>query len=128
MRKIIFIFFILTGYFSAAQLEGHWLSDKALLDCAKGDTIRITKTKYKDTFYQWGQPPYGMQFSKDGTFSEFFTVMCSTESSPLVYSDEKWKIENDSGGKKTVSISGEKRTVRLKIISQKGKKISMIVI
>jgi hypothetical protein len=128
VKKNLFIFFILTGYFSVAQVEGHWLSDKALLDCVKGDTIQIIKTKYKNTFYQWGQPSFGMQFNKDGTFSEFYTVMCSTESSPLVYSGERWKMENDPDGKKTVLIYGEKRTVRFKIISKKGKKVSLIVI
>ncbi|MBC7862933.1 MAG: hypothetical protein IAF38_08150 [Bacteroidia bacterium] len=124
MRNYFFILFILSIGFSKAQFEGQWLSDKALLDCAKGDTIEITRTKFKDNFFQWGQPPFGIEFGKDSSFSEFYTVLCSTESSPLVNSDEKWKAEN----KDVVSVNGEKRNITLKVIYRKGKKIRMILL
>jgi hypothetical protein len=124
MKKGFFLIMLFAMINADAQLSGHWLSDKSLLDCAAGDTIMIRKTKYKKGFYEWGGPCCGMQFEKAGDFIEYFTVMCSTESSPVVYSDERWQLEKET----LLTISGSKRKIQLKIISRKAKKVSMIIL
>jgi hypothetical protein len=98
------------------KIIGHWVCEKYIADFQPGDTIHLVKKKFNDKFYQWGSGiSSGFTFSENGDFKEYNNVLCSSESDPVKYYDEKWMYNND-----TITITSSYRTIRYAILGNSG--------
>ena len=104
------------------KLIGNWKSNVDLYDLKTGDTITFSKIKITDKTYQWGGVSCGIQLEENGSFSEYHNVLCSSESSPLRYSDEKWQQTND-----LLLVNCSQRQMVWKIIEIKNKTFKIVV-
>ena len=128
MKKLIAILFISAFFFSFKKNEnkkiiGHWVSGIDLYDIKVNDTLTFTKTKSKDINYQWAGILAGIQFDPNADFSEYHNVMCSSETSPVRFSDEKWTLVND-----TLKINSAEREMEWRIVGLKNKKLTIVVL
>jgi hypothetical protein len=115
-------FFSFTGI-EPKKITGNFIADIDLYDMKVNDTLVFTKTKYNDGLYQWGGAVCGIELSSTNSFSEFHNVLCSSESDPLRYSDEKWTMTGD-----LIRIDGPERSLEWKIIGLKNKKLTVLVL
>ena len=116
---------VLSGGFtppSENKIPGNWTTDQELYDMKLNDTLIFSKTKYTDKTYQWGGALCGVEFSTDNTFSELHNVLCSSESDPVRFHDEKWRLKNDE-----ISIFSTERELKWKIISLSRKELRVVV-
>ncbi len=105
------------------KVIGHWTSETDLYDMKVNDTLIFTKTKNTDNLYQWAGAVAGIEFSADRNFAEFHNVLCSSETSPLRYNDEKWTLHND-----LITISGAEREEAWRIMNVTSKKMTIVVL
>lgn len=127
VRKLSLIAIICVILFSFKGKEnkkiiGHWVSEIDLYDMKVNDTLIFTKIKYNDRLYQWGGALAGIELGSDSSFSEYHTVLCSSESSPVRFGDEKWTLSNN-----TIFINSSEREMDWKIISANNKKLMIVV-
>jgi hypothetical protein len=127
MRGSFFIaaFSIILFSFTSGEnkrMTGHWTNERDLYDMKVNDTLIFTKAKYSDELYQWGGALCGIEINADQSFTEFHNVLCSSESSPVRYTDEKWSVSND-----VISVSSSERELEWKVISLSKKKLTVLV-
>jgi len=130
VRNFILILILITTLLSFSliktgnkKLIAHWTSEKDLYDLKINDTLIFTKTKYSDKLYKWGGALAGINLGADNNFSEFNNVLCSDETSPVRYEDEKWNLNND-----TITISSSERKMDWKVIHINNKKFIIVVL
>jgi hypothetical protein len=104
------------------KMIGHWTNERDLYDMQVNDTLTFIKTKYNDELYQWGGALCGIEISADRNFTEFHNVLCSSESSPVRYPDEKWSVSSN-----IISISSSERELEWQVISVSQKKLTVLV-
>ncbi|MFL5766145.1 MAG: hypothetical protein ACJ77K_19530 [Bacteroidia bacterium] len=126
MRSLLIISLtVLLGSFAPCRhnsISGHWTSAVDLYDMKLNDTLIFSKKKYTNELYQWGGALCGVSFGPEKDFSELHNVLCSSESSPVRYSDEKWDQQNN-----IISISSPERELTWNIISISGKELRVLV-
>jgi len=123
---IIFISGILLLGFKASsskKIIGHWTSEVDLYDMKVNDTLIFTKIKYTDKLYQWAGALAGIELAPDKSFSEFHNVLCSSESSPVRFTDEKWTLHND-----LITITGNEREAKWRILNVTNRKMMVVVL
>lgn len=108
---------------SGRKVIGHWTSEVDLYEMKVNDTLIFTKTKYTDKLYQWAGALAGIELSPDKSFSEYHNVMCSSESSPVKFSDERWTLHND-----VITITGNEREADWRIMNITNKKMTVVVL
>lgn len=87
------------------------------------DTLIFTKTKYTDKLYQWAGALAGIELSSDNTFSEYHNVMCSDETSPVRFADERWSLHSD-----LITITGNNREANWRVLNVTNKKLTVVVL
>ena len=87
------------------------------------DTLIFTKTKYTNKLYQWAGALAGIELSSDNKFSEYHNVMCSDESSPVRFSDERWSLHSD-----LITITGNDRETNWRVLNVTNKKLTVVVL
>lgn len=128
MRKLSFITIICIFFFSfkgssGKKIIGHWTSEVDLYDTKVNDTLIFTKTKYTDKLYQWAGALAGIELGPDKSFSEYHNVLCSSESSPVRFNNEKWTLHND-----LITITGNERETDWRIMNITNKKMTVVVL
>lgn len=128
MRNLIFliiicIFFSSFKGSSSKKIIGHWTSEVDLYDMKVNDTLIFTKIKYTDKLYQWAGALAGIELGPDKNFSEYHNVLCSSESSPVIFNDEKWTLHND-----LITITGNERETYWRIMNITNKKMTVVVL
>ncbi len=108
---------------SGKKIIGHWTSEVDLYDMKVNDTLIFTKTKYTDKLYQWAGALAGIELAPDKSFSEYHNVLCSSESSPVRFSDERWTLHND-----IITITGNEREADWRIMNITNKKMTVVVL
>jgi hypothetical protein len=105
------------------KLTGHWIIEKDLYDIKTNDTLIFTKTRYTDKLYQWGGALSGIELTAENYFYEYHNVLCSSETDPVRYHDEKWGLQD-----RTIKITGSHRKMDWKMISMTNKELRIIVL
>ena len=128
MQKISFIAIVCVLFFSfkessSKKIIGHWISEVDMYDMKINDTLIFTKIKYTDKLYQWAGALAGIELAPDKSFSEYHNVLCSSESSPVRFSDEKWTLHND-----LITIIGNEREAKWRIMNVTNKKMTVVVL
>lgn len=128
MKKLAFILIlslILVSFkgTSSKKIIGHWITNVDLYDLKVNDTLIFTKIKYTDKLYQWAGALAGIELAPDKSFSEFHNVLCSSESSPIRYNEEKWTLHND-----LITIIGKERETKWRIMNVTNKKMTIVVL
>ncbi|HEY0030111.1 MAG TPA: hypothetical protein VGC65_05090 [Bacteroidia bacterium] len=118
--SVIFLSFSSTG---EKKLSGHWVSEQDLYEMKVNDTLIFIKTTYSDKLYQWGGALCGIELAKNNEFREYSNVLCSTETNPVRYGDEKW-----STTKNMIQISSTEREILWSVISATNKKLTVLVL
>lgn len=108
---------------SNKKVIGHWTSEVDLYDMNVNDTLIFTKTKYTDKLYQWAGALAGIELAPDKSFSEYHNVLCSSETSPVRFNDEKWTLHND-----LITITGNEREADWRIMNITNKKMTVVVL
>ena len=119
---ICFLFFSFKGS-SSKKIIGHWISEVDLYDMKVNDTLIFTKIKYTDKLYQWAGALAGIELAPDKSFSEYHNVLCSSETSPVRFTDEKWTLHND-----LITIIGHERETKWRIMNITNKKMTVVVL
>ncbi len=128
MRKLGLSTIICLLFFSfkgspGKKIIGHWTSKIDLYDLKVNDTLNFTKIKYTDRLYQWGGALAGINLSTDNNFEEYNNVLCSSETSPVRYTDEKWTLNQN-----TISINSSEREMDWKIVEVNSKTLKVVVL
>lgn len=128
MKKLAFILFLSLILFSfkgasSKKIIGHWTTNVDLYDLKVNDTLIFTKIKYTDKLYQWAGALAGIELAPDKSFSEFHNVMCSSESSPTRFNEEKWILHND-----LITIIGKEREAKWRLMNLTNKKMTVVVL
>lgn len=128
MKKLIFILILSIALVSfkgasSKKIIGHWTTDVDLYDLKVNDTLIFTKIKYTDKLYQWAGALAGIELAPDKSFSEYHNVLCSSESSPVRFSEEKWTLHND-----LITIIGNEREAKWRIMNISQKKMTVVVL
>ena len=118
----LFFLFFSSATLPEKNVSGHWINEKDLYDMELNDTLIFTKTKYRETLYHWGGALSGIELGKENHFAEYHNVMCSTESSPVRYSDEKWEIKDNR-----IFISGQNREIEWTVLKAGKKQLTVVV-
>ena len=108
---------------SSKKVIGHWTSEVDLYDVKVNDTLIFTKIKYTDKLYQWAGALAGIDLAPDKTFSEYHNVLCSSETNPVRFNDEKWTLHND-----LITIIGNEREAKWRIMNITNKKMTVVVL
>ena len=108
---------------SSKKIIGHWITNVDLYDLKLNDTLIFTKIKYSDKLYQWAGSLAGIELAPNKSFSEYHNVMCSSESNPVRYNDEKWILHND-----LITIIGNERETKWRIMNVTNKKMTIVVL
>lgn len=108
---------------SSKKIIGHWTTDFDLYDLKVNDTLIFTKIQYTDKLYQWAGALAGIKLASDKSFSEYHNVLCSPESNPVRYNDEKWILHND-----LITIIGNERETKWRIMNVTNKKMAVVVL
>lgn len=108
---------------SSKRIIGHWTTEVDLYDLKVNDTLIFTKIKYTDKLYQWAGALAGIELAPDKSFSEFHNVMCSSESNPVRFSEERWNLHND-----LITIIGNEREAKWRILNVTNKKMTVVVL
>lgn len=128
MQKFSFIAIVCVLFFSfkgasSKKIIGHWTSEVDLYDMKVNDTLIFTKIKYTDKLYQWAGALAGIELAPDKSFAEFHNVMCSSESNPIRFNQEKWTLHND-----LITIIGNERETKWRIMNVTNKKMTVVVL
>lgn len=128
MKRLFIITTISALFFSLGSIGnkkviGHWTSEVDLYDMKVNDTLIFTKTKYTDKLYQWAGALAGIELSSDNTFSEYHNVMCSDETSPVRFADERWSLHSD-----LITITGNNREANWRVLNVTNKKLTVVVL
>lgn len=128
MQKISFIAIVCVLFFSfkgssSKKVIGHWTSEVDLYDMKVNDTLIFNKIKYTDKLYQWAGALAGIDLAPDKTFSEYHNVLCSSETNPVRFNDEKWTLHND-----LITIIGNEREAKWRIMNVTNKKMTVVVL
>lgn len=120
---ILSSFFFSFGSIGNKKIIGHWSSEVDLYDMKVNDTLIFTKTKYTDKLYQWAGALAGMELSSNNTFSEYHNILCSSETNPVRFKDERWSLHSD-----LITIIGNDREVNWRVLNVKNKKLTVVVL
>jgi len=120
---VISTFFFSFGPIGSKKVIGHWTCEVDLFDMKENDTLVFTKINYSDKLYQWSGALAGVEFTANNHFSEYHNVLCSSETNPIRYSDEKWMLHND-----LITIIGNTRSVKWRIMHVTSKKMKVVVL
>ena len=128
MKKLSILIIVCVLFFSfkgasSKKIIGHWTSEVDLYDMKINDTLIFTKIKYTDKLYQWAGALAGIELAPDKSFAEYHNVLCSSESSPVRYSDETWVLHND-----LITIIGSEREAKWRIMNVTNKKMTVVVL
>lgn len=128
MKKLgsIFILSLILVSFNKAsskKIIGHWTTNVDLYDLKVNDTLIFTKIKHTDKLYQWAGALAGIELTPNKSFSEYHNMMCSSESNPVRYNDEKWILHND-----LITIIGNERETKWRIMNVTNKKMTVVVL
>lgn len=128
MKRLFIIIYISAIFFSFGSIGnkkviGHWTSEVDLYDMKVNDTLIFTKTKYTDKLYQWAGALAGIELNSDNTFSEYHNVMCSDETSPARFADERWSLHSD-----LITITGNNREANWRVLNVTNKKLTVVVL
>lgn len=130
---MLFIFGAFT--FPEKKLIGHWiLMQGDLYEAGAGDTLVFIRKHKTAGMYEWGSGvSSGFEFLPNGDFLEYHNVLCSTESSPVMYSGERWSLnpEKDAEGARNplgdiLAITGSERNFTFKAIFSGRNKLQLI--
>ena len=117
------ILFFSFGSIGNKKIIGHWVSKVDLYDIKVNDTLIFTKTKYTDKLYQWAGALAGIELNSDNTFSEYHNVLCSDETSPIRFADERWSLHSD-----LITITGNNREANWRVLNVTNKKLTVVVL
>ncbi|CAN5558729.1 hypothetical protein BH10BAC1_BH10BAC1_14610 [soil metagenome] len=128
MKKIVPLlilscFFFSFGSIGNKKIIGHWISKVDLYDMKVNDTLIFTKTTYTDKLYQWTGALAGIELNSDNTFSEYHNVLCSDETSPIRFSNERWSLHSD-----LITIAGNNREAYWRVLNVNNKKLTVVVL
>lgn len=115
--------FLLSFKPSSKKIIGHWTTNVDLHEMKVNDTLIFTKIKFTDKLYQWAGALAGIELAPDKTFSEYHNVLCSSESSPISFSKEKWTLHND-----LLTIIGNGREAKWRIMNVTSKKLTVVIL